>query len=210
MMDMSDTKAFISHNLGETAAVMFSHASEDFVCYVRHQSLIDTSSTEAMMRDRFRKSVIGIIADAVKIFVGERYVGPDGRLDVHVYNEEFLDKAMVPIPEIAKVRSRSKAIIDGMVDCAMEEFEKGRALAFEVNARSEQYEARFIGSPSPQAPKALPAPKPPKKDIMAHLPLEVLEIEMMRLERKLPGLSDSEGTRLSQLYMILKVSAKVR
>lgn len=205
MKDMSEACAFISHNLGKAAAAMFSHATDDFVCYARHQSLVDASSTESMMRDKFRKSAIGILGEAVKMFVAEKYAGDGGRLDVHVYNEEFLDKEMVPIPEIANIRSKSRSIVDRMVDGAMEEFEKGRALAFEISARAEQYEARFIGSPSP---KALPAPKPPKKDLVANPPLEVLEIEMMRLERKLPVLSEAEGTRLSQLYMLIKVTAK--
>jgi hypothetical protein len=84
----------------------------------------------------------------------------------------------------------------------MQEYERGQAIAYEVNQRVRLFEEKFVGPQPP--PKEEKPPVAQRKDP----PLEVYEIEMMRLERRLPFLSNDEGNRLSQLYALLKITAK--
>jgi hypothetical protein len=195
MKDIADAVSFVRENLGPGPGRAFAAGVEDFLCSVRH-SAVSLLPREDPERD-FRMAAADVIADAVKAFVAENYVSMDGRLEIHVSSNDFLDKAMMPIPEISAIRGKSEAIIDAVSGAAMSEHRKGRELGAEIAGRARTFEEKFIG---PMVPRLPAPPRPP--------PLEVLEIEMMRLERKLPELSKDEGNRLSQLYVLLKVTAK--
>ncbi len=196
MKDVLEAKKFIKENLGQKAASHFAHAVDDFFCYIKHKAIFDPCDD---VRASFESVASGIITDSVKIFVGQNYVSDAGRLELHISNDEFLDKAMMPVAEIITVKQKSHAIVKLIVTLATEDYERGRVLAFDISSRMKKYEEKFVGPHVPETPPL---------DLSINPPMEMLEIEMMRLERRLPALSNDEGNRLSQLYVLLKVTAK--
>jgi hypothetical protein len=89
---------------------------------------------------------------------------------------------MHPIPAIDKIRKNQKEITALMVSRGMWEFAKGRHLLNQTG--------------KPEAPQS--QPKAVHKEPVPTI--ESVEIEVMRLEGRLPNISKEEGELLASLY----------
>jgi hypothetical protein len=195
MRDLADAAAFIELHLGEKAGGLFVQGVEDLMCYVRSQALTG-GRPWAKPRDTFRTVSRGILADVVKAFLSEEYVSEEGHPEIYVTASGILDKDMNPIPELEFLQSVSDKILDMLVEEAVSELEAGEVLFGQISARAELFDNKYVTrSNPPPTPRTEP-------------PTEALEIEMMRLERRLPTLSKDEGERLSHLYVILNHTVK--
>lgn len=195
MRDLADAAAFIERHLGDKAAGLFSQGIEDLMCYVRSQAMTGARPW-LQPRDTFRTVSRGILADVVKAFLSEKFVSEDGHPEIFVTANGILDRDMNPIPELEFLQSVSDQILDLLVETAMTELEAGEELFKQISARAERFDNKYVAKPAPTVPQH------------AEPPLESLEIEMMRLERRLPTLSKEEGERLSCLYVLLNHTVK--
>lgn len=199
MRDLDDVKAFIQSTLGDRVAGGFSSSCEEYFCLVRSTALSDLSTPSSDIREMLFGVAMGIVSDAIKTFLAQNYVGKDGRLEAYSTPGApgVCDLGFRPIESINKVRSLQADLVDVLVGMAMQQFEDGRALAFEIVARMDKFEARVYG-PGPGSPPSyhLARVEQARRDP----PLELLEIELIRLERRLPRLTREEGARLSVLY----------
>ena len=197
MKDISEAEAFIEDVLGKEAAITFSHNMEDFFCYARSLSLTDLDSTPASVRRRFHSISDGILGEYIKVYLTENFASDQGKLEVDAVDGIVYDKNMNPIPAISLVKQRRDEVLKEILDSIMAEFVRGRRLAQEIVERLDRT------SKGKKAPPQVPQIQAPSRNYRSDPPTEVLEVEMMRLERRLPNLTEEEGKRLSLLYVTL-------
>lgn len=193
MKDISEAEEFIEDVLGKQAAIAFSHNMEDFFYYARSMALTDLDSTPASVRRRFHSISDGILSESIKVYLTENFASDQGKLEVDAVDGIVYDKNMNPIPAISLVKQRREEVIKEILDSIMAEFVRGRRLAKEIVGRIDK-------APKPKAPPQIQAPS---RNYRSDPPTEALEVEMMRLERRLPNLTEDEGKRLSLLYVTL-------
>ena len=194
MKNLTDILAFLEDVLGKKAARVFDENMDEFLYFIRFSALNDLSITESKMRSRLRKLAEGIIAASVKRFLDDNYADDFGDVELNVNDSGVYDRNMQPINAIEKIRKSQREMIASMVSFGMYEFAKGRHLAKIMEAKTES--------------KAEPSPKDanwkPAKKRKIRTPLELVEVKIMRLERKLPKLTKEEAKVLSLLYAQLR------
>ena len=136
------------------------------------------------MRTNLRKYVEGIIAASVKCYLDEHYMDKFGAVEVNVDQQGIYDKNMRPIHALEVLHQSHKQVMGLLVARGMYEFTKGRHLAkiMEARAAAKQYHMIMPGVQTK----------------------EQLEVEVLRLERKLPNLTLEETARLKKLYVCLR------
>lgn len=196
MKDITEAEAFIEDILGKEAAIAFAQNMEDFFCYARSLALTDLDSTPASVRRRFQSISDGIISESVKIYLTENFSSDQGKIEVDAVDGIVYDKNMNPIPAIGIVKQRREEVLKEILDSIMAEFSRGRRLAKEIVSRVEKNRKALPMS-------AVPASTDSSRNYRSEPPTEVMEVELMRLERKLPNVTSDEGKRLSVLYILL-------
>ena len=190
MKDLAAVRSFLQGILGDSAIELFDRHMEEFACCVKTWALSDLKSTSAEVKERFKNVSYGILSEAVKLFLSERFSKEDGSLSVEITDTEIYDENHKKIPAIMRLRERQEEIIEFMVFNAMKDFEYGRKLAKVIVNRARKFESDKLDR------MALPQEK-------SHVPAEAIEVEIMRLERRLSSLTPEEGARLSELYEVL-------
>jgi hypothetical protein len=195
---LADIIVFFEENLGKTAAQVFDENMEEYTYFIRSEALHNLDITESRMKSRLRKLSEGIIAASVKRYLNENFSDDYGEVELNVNDDGVYDRNMQPISALEKIRKSQREIMGLMVSRGMDEFNKGRQLARIIDARIHEFSK---DEPSP-------------KDINWKLPikptmLEQTEIEIMRLERRLPNLSSEEAKSLAELYAKLRDARKV-
>lgn len=190
---LSEIVVMIEDVLGKPASDMFEENMDEFVYFVRASALNSPEITESKMRRELRKLSEGILAASVKRFLNDHYADDFGDIEINV-NEEggIYDRNMRPINAIEKIRKCQREMTTLMVSRGMHEFTKGRNLARIMGMRISDSVAN---EPSPKDAVWISDSKPI---------LERAEIEIMRLEKKLPSLTSSEAAILSALYQKLR------
>lgn len=188
---------FLEDVLGKNAAEVFEENMDEFVYFVRSEALHNTDITETKMRSRLRKLAEGIIAASVKRFLNENYADDNGEVELNINDDGIYDRNMKPISAIEKIRKTQRDMMSLMVSRGMYEFAKGRHLARIMDSRAADSDDKKEANPkdinwTPPAPKTTL--------------LELAEIEVMRLERKLPNLTPEEAVTLASLYLKLRTS----
>jgi hypothetical protein len=189
MKDINAIRTFLRTILGDSSIELFDRHMEEFACCVKTWALSDMKSTHAEVKDRFKNVSYGILSESVKLFLSEKFSKEDGSLSVEITDTEIYDEHHKKIPAIMALRDRQEEIIEFMVNSAMKDFESGRKLAKVIINRATKFES-----------DKLDKLETPKK---SRVPAEAIEVEIMRLEKRLSSLTPEEGERLSELYEVL-------
>ena len=175
-MELEQPIETIEEVLGVAARKSFERGAEELACYVRSIALVSLKIPEETVRKQFASISLGIIVNAVKASVEARL--GDGEVSSGV----ICGKRMHVEPELMEINNRKQEIIDCLVDFSMELFSKGRKLGRQIVSR-----ARPMGR---------------RPSLSEKSPLEAIEVEIMRLENKLPNISKIEALRLGDCYQM--------
>jgi len=188
--DLGSIRTFLRSILGEQSLELFDRHMEEFVCCVKTWALADLKSSSAQVKEKFTNVSYGILSEAVKLYLSKNYSKEDGSLDVEITDTEIYDVKHNRIPSIMMLRERQEEIVSFMVASAMKDFEAGRKLAKSIIGRARKFESdRLDKGEAPGTTSRVPA--------------EAIEVEIMRLERRLSNLTPEEGKKLSELYEVL-------
>ncbi len=184
----SDGRVTIGAILGKKSEDFYVSQIADFLYFVRSLALVDMKSDEEKIREKIQSIGSVLLQKTVKFFLIDKYgTMPDGTIRVSVTEKEIRDMKGNIIEEIVKFKENLKSIGEQLLELGSEEFEKGRKIALEITQR-------IKNSTNAEKRRIL------ERDFNTTPPMEMLEIEMLRLERKLPFLSQEEGKRLVSLY----------
>jgi hypothetical protein len=187
MKSLTEIIVFLEDVLGKDAAQLFDEHMDEFIYYVRFNALSTPDLADRKMRIRLRKLAEGIIAAALKRFLEDNYANDTGELNLNINDTGVYDNNMQPISAVDKIKKTQREMVSLIVSSGMDEFIRGKTLAKSIISRARRYQEE----------------KPSQKDATWQLPappinraaLEQVEIQIMRLERKLPAI-DEEGARL--------------
>lgn len=189
MKNPVEISKFLGKLMGSKYGDLFDANMEEFTYYIRMAALADETVTDQEMRLRLKKLAEGVVAASVKSFLDDKYTNDKGDVEINVGDNGVFDKDMHPIPEVDQIRKVQHEMVNVLVARGMYEFAKGRHLATVVKkakVATAQYNAQR------------------KKGA------EDLEIEVMRLERKLPDIGGDDAARLSELYSSLHRLAEAK
>lgn len=195
LKSLTEIVAFLESVLGKTAAETFDENMEDYVYFVRTKALHDMDISETKMRGKLRKYADLIIMASVRQFLNEHYADDTGEVEINMNEDGVFDRNINKIEQIEQIRKSQREMMTLIVSRGMLEFAKGRRLARIMENRS-------VSRLSEQSPKDANWMPTYAKSTM----LEQTEIEILRLERKLPNVTPEEAKRLSELYALLRSS----
>lgn len=206
MKGLSYASRYIGRTIGADAKELFDACIDDALYYAKSVSIkgIDAEIEDA--NEFFRELVERALMEAANVYLKEYYASDSGILEVNVTYDCVYDKDMNTIRPLKKILDRRDEIIDVSLNHIMSSYMKGRKIAKRLEARKGEYERQKalkngVIQPSPKDANWEPAlPAVQKRDYRKKPPQELLDVEIMRLERKLPNLSSQEGLRLSELY----------
>ena len=178
-MTTTEVRTFLAGLLGPKPMELFDIYLDDFFCCVKSWAMSDLKSASLDVQARLENVLRGIIYEAIKSYLHENHA------EFNVSNDHVFDRDMKEIPSIVQIRTHQARILSCLMEQAMSDFEKGRQLAVIVVDRANKY----VASPSAKVQQT---------------PMESYEIEIMRLEQRLPNLATEEAKRLSELYALLK------
>lgn len=184
-MKEAEVREFLHGLWGDRTMVLFNNGMEDMLCCARLWALTDVRSSEEEVKDKLVNIAHGIIVECTKAYLIECYgTKEDGGPRTNVTEDEIYDENMRPIPAVVQLRRHKIEIVRCMMDESMRVFRQGCDLARQIVARTQAYKSNKL--------------------VRRHdCPMELVEVEIMRLERKLPLLSDEEGRRLTELYKLV-------
>ena len=186
MHSLIEVEAFLFKLLGSKPTKQFESNMDEFSFFVKAEALTNASRSELEMRKMAKETCEKILSQCVKTYLAENFADDKGELSVSVNNGTVYDKNMHPVTAITTVKDNMLKISEVIVENIMEQFCVGRKLAQEIVSRMMHYKESHDDKPS-QVPL-----------------LESLEIEKMRLERKLPHIEPYEAKRLCVLCAALR------
>lgn len=191
MRTLSDVKRFLRRSLGKDATDIFAQQMDDVLYYARALSLSDLESDPEEIEGKFYEISQGILADLAGVYLHDNYDD-----NINVDYDRVYDHNMNVIKPIQDLQDNQQKIQSIMVKSAMALFRRGRKMAYRIVKRYEEHMAIRRVTRKQTTQRRAPA----GRDYAQTPPSERYEIEILRLERKLPDLSPEEGQRLSLLY----------
>jgi hypothetical protein len=186
---MSTEKA-IRDILGEEAAATFAFMCSNIDCMIKALALADLSTPMPEIQVQIQKAVQAAITSAVEAFLQTEYPSVNGGMNVSIGDNSIYDQHMRPIKPFQTLQEHRVEIVSQITEDYLEIFSRGRELGQKMFERNDAYiRAREHMSEDP-----------PARDYGLRPPLEFKSIEIMRLERRMPDLSDAEKARLRDLY----------
>jgi hypothetical protein len=201
MSRLAEAEACLVSLLGSEPLELFRAQMEDLKCYSKALSLTDLNSDLDEVKEKLEVICQGILAEAVNVFLRRDYSDDGGSVEINVAKRTVYDKDMNPILPLKGFQENQRKIVLAMMAEVLPIFENGRELAIRIIERRRKY----LHSGPKKVRTGLQTTT--RRDYEKFPPKELLSIELMRLERKLPNLSPEEGLRLSELYQ--QVQAKV-
>jgi hypothetical protein len=186
MHSLIDVEAFLFKLLGSKPTRQFESNMDEFSFFVKAEALTNAAKSESDMRKLAKETCEKILQQSVKTYLSDNFANEKGELSLKVDNGTVYDKDMQPVRAISAIRDNMSKISDVIIENIMEQFCAGRKLAQDIVSRMMHYQ---------ESKDAKPLQDPP---------LEVLEIERMRLERKLPRIEPHEAKRLCFLCAALR------
>jgi hypothetical protein len=169
----------IEEALGSAARESFEEGVEELSYYTRSLALVGLTIPEEMVRGTLRRMCLGLVVGSVRASIESRL----GReVTVGVSSGVICGKEMHATPEFMVINDKKDEIIDDLMKFVMDIFVRGRRLGRQIVRR------------------ALPLGRRPA--LSKKSPLEAIEIEIMRLEDKLPNISKIEALRLTDCYQM--------
>lgn len=197
LKSLSEIAIMIEEVLGKTAATIFDENMEELVYFVRSSALNNPEITESTMRRELRKLSEGVLVASIKRFLNDKYADDFGNYELNIADDDSVyDRNMKPIEAIEKIKKCQKTMTRLMVSRGMYEFAKGRSLV-------KMMDSRVVQSFKPKVKMEQCSEAVPAQPV-----LELAEIEILRLERKLPALNSAEAALLSSLYSRLRTVRK--
>lgn len=196
-MKLHEIQDFIGASLGKEAADLFGKNIEDMFYRIRSWALSDTKTPIDQMKERINKICKAIVLESIKTYLHRNY---EHNWSVSVSKGDLLDNDMNVIEPIQTIKQHQKEIISVLEGEAMAEFNRGRNMANSIVSRAREFVSRKLSSPTSSTSWDYSVPSAPPRNYEEMPPLERLEIEIMRLEQKLPSLSSREAERLKELY----------
>jgi len=181
MRDIADLVEMIHEVLGETAAVAFIENFEELTCFIKSLAL-NNIATEDKMKNSLKKYAEGLIAASVKCYLEENYADSFGGVEININGRGIYDKNIKPIRALETIHGSHKEIINFIVAKEMYEFTKGRHLARIMENRVNSKVFKMDNNVCSK---------------------EQVEVEIMRLERKLPNLTPEEAEKLKKCYSVI-------
>ena len=192
-MRLHEIQDFIGGTLSQEAADSFGKHMEDMFYWVRSWAL-RVEMSEEQFKEKVNHMCKAIILEAIKVYLNKYY---NHNWSVSSTRRDIIDGDMCVIGPIQIMKQKQREMIPSIEGEAMAEFCRGKNMARGIVSRARDMVARRISSPNSASwDVAQAAPR----DYAEDPPVERLEIEMLGLERKLPGLSPGEATRLRELY----------
>jgi len=195
MTRLVEAEAVLLELLGSEPLELFRAQMDDLRCYAKALSLTDLSSEVDEIKEKLEVICQGILAEVVNVFLRRDYSDEAGSIEINVTKRSVYDKNMNLIIPLKGFQENQKNIVLAMMYAVFPIFSKGRELALKIIDRKKNY-LEFGHTKE----DVVPLPEKPKRDYTKFPPHELISIEIMRLERKLPNLSPEEGLRLSELY----------
>jgi len=184
----TDGRVLLGAILGKEAENFYINQMEDFMYFIKSLSLVETKTDEDKIRERVQEIISTILQKTIKHFLITKCgTATDGTIKVAIFNNEIHDLSGKIVVEVVEFKKNLKTISEQILELGMEEFEKGRRIALEITER--------LKNSTNKIPR-----KVVQRDFNVVPPLEQIEVEMIRLEKKLPFLSHEEGRRLADLY----------
>jgi len=182
----TDGRVLLGAILGKESEHFFVTQMDDFMYFVRSMALSQIDASDEESRDKLLNICQNILKKTVKFFLMNKFgMTDDGTIKVIVQEKELLDINRKPVKELIIFKKENKVIWEQMFELAWDEYQKGRVLFNKIVERSKRYKANM---------------KNFDRDYVVLPPFENMEIEIIRLEKKLPFLSHAEGKRLAELY----------
>lgn len=184
----TDGRVLLGSILGKEAESFYVKQMEDFMYFVRSLAFVDTKSEEDKIKEKITNVVSTILQKTVKFFLTSKYgTGQDGSIKVTVIDNEIHSPNGKVVEEIVEFKKSLKTISEQIMELGMDEFEKGRKIALGVTERLKN---------SINKNKNIII----ERDYNDTPPLEAIEIQILKIEKKLPNISKEEGRELSELY----------
>lgn len=179
MNNVEEIKNMIGSTLGEKAKNTFDLLEEDFSYYVKSISMLDLKTPIEYVKIKFMDICKSIVYQSVITFLCEKYNN-----EINISNNEIYDKNMNILPEISEMKRKYYEIVYILLEKSIKDFKKGRNISKEIVQR--------VVSKSNT--------KPGKSKF---IPLEKIEIEMYKIEKKLPNITEEEANELKKYYSII-------
>lgn len=199
MKTLAEVIDFLEKTLGKGAADTFEENFDELVYFVRSEALSNPDITDNKMKSRIRKLSEGILTAAVKSFLSENYSDDFGDVELNYNNDGVFDRNMHRIDAIEVIRKHQREIVTLLVSRTMKDYQKGKEINLTLDVRMVKNQEN---EPSPKDINWSPRSKPAMS--------EQNEIELMRLERRLPNLTKDEAGRLSELYAKIRALKPTR
>lgn len=179
MKNFSDVCRFMTDILG---AQHFEDEVEDFVCFVKMSALTNPNVTDTWMKSKLRKYATTIIMASIKDYLDRNYADTNGDISLNVGFGMVYDKEMKPIEVINKIKQVQRGMMKLMVNQGMDEFLKGRELAYSMIERADLKDDPQMSEPTK----------------------EHIQKAIKALEKKLPKITKEEASELLDLYAYIK------
>lgn len=183
-MNVDEATRTIKSTLGNEAKETFEAFVDELICYVRCLSLVDLRTPVPIVRESMRQFCHQVLVASVKTFLAQKH---DSEETIRISDDMIYDDDMNPLPEMIGLRDKQEDIVGALLDASMTEFERGRKLGVSIVSRAH----RFVQDTGPSG-----SPIEPLR--------EVIEIEMMRLERRIKQLDEDDIKRLCSCYKSLR------
>jgi len=208
MKSVDEASKFIGRMIGAKSRDLFDLHMDDALYYAKALSFSSIADDTSAMEDHFHLLVERALTESANLYLQQNHSSEEGLLEINIAYDCVYDKNMSVIKPVKRLLDRRKEIVRASLKHVMATFQRGRKLAQKIAARHNNYarlqNLKKYTRPSPKDQNWEPLACIPKRDYSKRPAEEMLEVEIMRLERKLPNLSTEEGYRLSSLYKQLQ------
>lgn len=198
MNSLSDIKDYLSRTLDSDAAKLFDEQVDGLMYLSKSLALGDLVEDPEDIKEKFSEVVRGFISDMINMYLAVHH-SHDGVLDINVCSDKVYDRDMSEIVAIKNMRTKQSLIVALVVTHAMDTYHQGRILVEKMSVKCVTHDYGDVMTIDP-----LVLMEEDVKESSVYVPMEAIEIEIMRLERRLPNLSAEEGEQLSLLYERLR------
>ena len=196
MRTIKDASNFIRNHLGDDVADVFDVQIDEALYFSRAMAFDDTESLLNEIEEKFGEVAQSVLMEVANSYLETRHGSDDGKPQVNVDWDCVYDRDMNVIEPIAKLTEKQNVIVSIITKSCMSMFRKGRRLAHRIISKRDA----FLRTKSYHVQKDIQWRPTARRDYRKRPPMERVEVEIMRLERKLPNISPKEGKRLSLLY----------
>lgn len=198
MHNLEEVFVFLQRIFGEEISKVFRDHTKDVFYYSKALAFTDLRSSDEDIEKKLKDVSQGVMVEAIGMYLNANH-SKKGTVDIVVGPDGVYDKDMNEITALRELSLKHEEITTVMVSSWMSVFSRGRKLANKIVDRDSKYVRRHAASMYEASPKDANW-SAQARDYSANPPREALDIEIMRLEARLPNITEEDGKRLSELY----------